>query len=146
MTPPTHAGDRPSLRTFLSVLAATGALSALVVRAAVAAAPDPVRTPLAWGAGTAAAVLGAAVATAAHSLRAARGLRHRLDSVTRDLGRLLHQQARTSDETRQEHQRLIDELARQGAEFTETFEAERRTSPSATASTAVRSPRRRPPR
>ncbi|MEU8970666.1 ATP-binding protein [Streptomyces monashensis] len=125
MTPPTHAGDRPSLRTFFSVLAAIGVLSALVVCAAVAAAPDSVRTPLAWGAGAAAAVLSAAVATAAHGLRVTRGLRHRLESATRDLGRLLHQQARTSEETRQEQQRLIDELAQQRTEFTETYEAER---------------------
>ncbi|MGN5381652.1 hypothetical protein ACQ4WX_44880 [Streptomyces lasalocidi] len=124
-TQPTHAGDRPSLRTFFSAPAAIGALSALVVCAAVAAAPDSVRTPLAWAAGTAAAVLSAAVATAAHGLGTTRGLRHRLEAATRDPGRLLHQQARTSEETRQEQQRLIDEPAQQRAEFTGTFEAER---------------------
>ncbi|MGW2465324.1 hypothetical protein ACWC2M_41100 [Streptomyces sp. NPDC001761] len=43
MTAPTHPGDRPSPRTFVSALAVTGVLSALVVCAAVAAAPDSVR-------------------------------------------------------------------------------------------------------
>ncbi|KMS85292.1 histidine kinase [Streptomyces regensis] len=125
MTAPTHPGDRPSLRTFVSALAVTGVLSALVVCAAVAAAPDSVRTPLAIGAGAAAVVLSAAVATAAHALRTARGTRRRLEGVTQDIGRLLQQQARTTEEARQEQQRLIDELAQQRTEFTESFAAER---------------------
>ncbi|QHA08624.1 histidine kinase [Streptomyces broussonetiae] len=125
MTPPTHPGDRPSLRTFFSVLAVAGAVSALVVCAAVAVAPDSVRTPLACGAGVAAVVLSTAVATAVHALRTTRDVRHRLRTVTQDLGRLLQQQARTTEESRQEQQRLIDELARQRTELTETFEAER---------------------
>ncbi|MET8772852.1 ATP-binding protein, partial [Streptomyces sp. NPDC004658] len=125
MTAPTHPGDRLSLRTFVSTLAVTGVLSALVVCAAVAAAPDSVRTPLATGAGAAAVVLSAAVATAAHALRTARGTRRRLESVTQDVGRLLQQQARTTEEARREQQRLIDELAQQRTEFTESFAAER---------------------
>ncbi|MEU1707010.1 hypothetical protein ABZ478_16585 [Streptomyces sp. NPDC005706] len=67
MTPLTPPGDRPVPRTFLVALTATAALSALVVWMAVAAAPGPVRAPLAWGAGAAAVVLSAAVATAAHA-------------------------------------------------------------------------------
>ncbi|MEW2514405.1 ATP-binding protein [Streptomyces sp. NPDC046870] len=125
MTAPTHPGDRPSLRTFVSALAVTGVLSALVVCAAVAVAPDAVRTPLAAGAGAAAVLFSTAVATAAHALRTARGTRRRLESVTQDVGRLLQQQARTAEEARQEQQRLIDELAQQRTEFTESFAAER---------------------
>ncbi|MER6431779.1 ATP-binding protein [Streptomyces sp900105245] len=125
MTAPTPPGDRPSLRTFVIALAATGALSALVVCAAVVAAPGGARTPLAWGGGAAAVLLGLAVATAAHALRAGRDTRARLESVTQDLGRLLQQQARATSETRQEQQRLIDELAEQRAEFTESFATER---------------------
>ncbi|MFG2356207.1 ATP-binding protein [Streptomyces sp. NPDC048521] len=125
MTAPTHPGDRPSLRTFVSALAVTGVLSALVVCAAVAAAPDSVRAPLAWGGGAGAVALSAAAATAAHALRAGRDVRRRLEDVTQDIGRLLRQQARTADEARQEQQRLIDELAQQRAEFTESSAAER---------------------
>ncbi|MET9453108.1 sensor histidine kinase, partial [Streptomyces cinerochromogenes] len=125
MTAPTHPGDRPSLRTFVSALAVTGVLSALAVCAAVAVAPGSVRTPLAWGAGATALVLSVAVATAAHALRAGRTTRRRLEGVTQDIGRLLQQQARTTEEARQEQQRLIDELAQQRTEFTESFAAER---------------------
>ncbi|GAA3153687.1 hypothetical protein GCM10010521_46880 [Streptomyces rameus] len=125
MTAPTHPGDRPSLRTFVSVLAVTGVLSALVVCAAVAVAPGSARTTLAWGGAAAAVALSAAVATAAHARRSARDARHRLEGATQDIGRLLQQQARTTEEARQEQQRLIDELARQRTEFTESFAAER---------------------
>ncbi|MFF9086382.1 ATP-binding protein [Streptomyces sp. NPDC014991] len=125
MTAPTHPGERPSLRTFVTALAVTGVLSALVVCTAVAVAPGSVRAPLAWGAGTAAVVLSAAVATAAHALRTARDARRRLEGATQDIGRLLQQQARATEEARQEQQRLIDELARQRTEFTESFAAER---------------------
>ncbi|WP_030347320.1 ATP-binding protein [Streptomyces sp. NRRL S-1022] len=125
MTAPTHPGDRPSLRPFASALAVTGVLSALAVCAAVAAAPGPVRTPLAWGTGAAAVVLSAAVATAAHALHTARTARRRLEGATQDIGRLLRQQARSTEEASREQQRLIDELARQRTELTESFAAER---------------------
>ncbi|MEU1408265.1 ATP-binding protein [Streptomyces sp. NPDC005728] len=117
MTAPTHPGDRPSLRTLASALAASGVLSALALFAAVSTAPDAVRAPLVWGGGTAAVVLCAAVTAAAHSGHAARDRRRRLESATRDIGRLLQQQAHASEETRREQQRFIDELAGQQAEF-----------------------------
>ncbi|GGR76699.1 MULTISPECIES: ATP-binding protein [Streptomyces] len=125
MTAPTHPGDRPSLRTFVSALAVTGVLSALAVCAAVAVAPGAARTPLAGGGAVAAVVLSAAVATAAHARRTARDTRQRLEGVTQDVGRLLQQQARTTEEAHREQQRLVDELARQRAELTESFTAER---------------------
>ncbi|MGW5538332.1 ATP-binding protein [Streptomyces sp. NPDC004009] len=125
MTPPTHPGDRSRSRTFAVALAATAALSALVVWAAVTAAPGPVRAPLAWGAGAAAAVLSAAVATAAHALRAARAGRRRLESMAQDLARLEQRQARAAEEARQEQQRLAGEFARGRTELTESFAAER---------------------
>ncbi|MGW8701083.1 ATP-binding protein [Streptomyces eurythermus] len=125
MTAPTHPGDRPSLRTFVSALAVTGVLSALAVCAAVAVAPGAARTPLAGGGAVAAVVLSVAVATAAHARRTARDTRQRLEGVTQDVGRLLQQQARTTEEAQQEQQRLVDELARQRAELTESFTAER---------------------
>ncbi|MFF4712752.1 ATP-binding protein [Streptomyces eurythermus] len=125
MTAPTHPGDRPPVRTFVSALAVTGVLSALAVCAAVAVAPGAARTPLAGGGAVAAVVLSVAVATAAHARRTARNTRQRLEGVTQDVGRLLQQQARTTEEAHQEQQRLVDELARQRAELTESFTAER---------------------
>src|SRR5438093_712703 len=115
MTVPTHPGERPSFRLLAAALAVSGALSVLVVVAAVSAAPDPVRAPLAWGGGAAAVVLCAAVATAAHAGHSARGARRRLESATQDIGRLLRQQARSAEEASREQQRFIDELAEQRA-------------------------------
>ncbi|MYX99328.1 histidine kinase, partial [Streptomyces sp. SID486] len=125
MTAPTHPGDRPSLRTFVSALAVTGVLSALAVCAAVAVAPGAARTALASGGAAAAVVLSAAVATAAHTRRAARDARRRLEDLTQEIGRLLQQQARTTDEARREQQRLTGELSRQRTELTESSAAER---------------------
>ncbi|WP_046732218.1 ATP-binding protein [Streptomyces humi] len=125
MTAPTHPGDRPSPRTLAPTLALTAVVSALAVVAAVTAAPASVRTPLALGASAAALLLCAAVTWAVHAARTARGARRRLEAVSQDIGRLLQQQARTTEEARQEQQRLIDELAQQRSEFAESFEQER---------------------
>ncbi|WP_406431453.1 ATP-binding protein [Streptomyces sp. NBC_00631] len=125
MTAPTHPGERPSPRTLVPTFALTAVVSALVVVAAVTAAPASVRTPLALGASAAALLLCTAVTWAVHAARAARGARRRLEAVSQDIGRLLQQQARTTEEARQEQQRLIDELAHQRSEFADTFEQER---------------------
>ncbi|MGW3126544.1 ATP-binding protein [Streptomyces sp. NPDC001076] len=125
MTAPTHPGERPSLRTLVPTFALTGVVSALAVVAAVTAAPASVRTPLALGASAAALLLCAAVTWAVHAARTARAARRRLETVSQDIGRLLHQQARTTEEARLEQQRLIDELAQQRSEFADSFEQER---------------------
>ncbi|WP_316768142.1 sensor histidine kinase [Streptomyces sasae] len=125
MTAPTHPGDRPSLRRLAPTIALTAVVSALAVVAAVTAAPHSVRVPLALGGSAAALLLCAAVTWAVHAGRAARGARRRLETVSQDIGRLLQQQARTTEEARQEQQRLIDELAQQRSEFADSFEQER---------------------
>ncbi|MEU5312929.1 ATP-binding protein [Streptomyces sp. NPDC021562] len=125
MTAPTPPGDRPSLRTLAPTLVPTAVVSALAVVAAVTAAPASVRTPLALGASVAALLLCATVTWAVHAARTARAARRRLETVTQDIGRLLQQQARTTEEARQEQQRLIDELAQQRSEFADSFEQER---------------------
>ncbi|MEU3136072.1 ATP-binding protein [Streptomyces sp. NPDC006854] len=65
---PSH---RPTALALLISAAATGTLTLW----AVAAAPDTVRTPLAWGAGAAAVLLSVCVAVTAHTLGTARTLR-----------------------------------------------------------------------
>ncbi|MFG2958274.1 ATP-binding protein [Streptomyces sp. NPDC048291] len=125
MTAPTHPGERPALRTLVPTFALTAVVSALAVFAAVTAAPASVRTPLALGGSAAALLLCAAVTWAVHTTRAARGARRRLEAVSQDIGRLLQQQARTTEDARQEQQRLIDELAQQRSEFADSFEQER---------------------
>ncbi|MEU6549295.1 ATP-binding protein [Streptomyces sp. NPDC046915] len=125
MTAPTPDGERPTFRTIAPALALTGILSAFVIVTAVDLAPTSVRTPLAWAASAAALVLCAAVASAVHAVQGERSARRRLETVTQDLGRLLQQQARATEESRQEQQHLIDELAEQRAELTASFDQER---------------------
>ncbi|MEW1777394.1 ATP-binding protein [Streptomyces sp. NPDC086777] len=125
MTAPTHPGERPALRTLVPTFALTAVVSALVVVAAATAAPASVRTPLTLGASAAALLLCAAVTWAVHAARAARAARRRLEVVSQDIGRLLQQQARATEDARQEQQRLIDELAEQRSEFADSFEQER---------------------
>ncbi|WP_299535307.1 ATP-binding protein [uncultured Streptomyces sp.] len=66
---------RPSLRSSAPALLISAALTGLACVAAVVAAPEGVRTPLAWGAGCAAVLLTAAVTVSVHSLHTARALR-----------------------------------------------------------------------
>ncbi|MFF4896347.1 ATP-binding protein [Streptomyces sp. NPDC001068] len=125
MTATTQPGDRPAFRTLVPTLGLTAVVSALVVAAAVIAAPATVRVPLALGAGAAGLLLCAAVTWAVHAARAARRARRRLDAVNQDIGRLLQQHARSTEDARQEQQRLIDELAQQRSEFADSLEQER---------------------
>ncbi|MEU8789905.1 ATP-binding protein [Streptomyces sp. NPDC048643] len=125
MTPPLPSGERPALRAVAPPVLAAAALAAIAVVAAVLLAPAAARTPLAWGLGSAAVLLCAAVAVAARAVRAARLLRGRLDSVTQDAGRLLHERARQAEEFGQERARLADEAARDRAHAAETAGRER---------------------
>ncbi|MFF9391754.1 sensor histidine kinase [Streptomyces griseoluteus] len=117
MTAPTPPGDRPALRTPALALAATAALSALALGAAVAVAPHAARNALLWDGGSAAVVLCVAVTAAAHARSVARRARLRLAGVLAEVERLERQRTSATEETRREQQRLIDELAAQRAEF-----------------------------
>ncbi|MEU5714807.1 ATP-binding protein [Streptomyces sp. NPDC020403] len=66
---------RPSLRPTALALLISAAVTGSLCLWAVAAAPDAVRTPLAWGAGAASLLLCAAVTVTVHTLGAARRLR-----------------------------------------------------------------------
>ncbi|MFE2823008.1 ATP-binding protein [Streptomyces sp. NPDC059271] len=125
MTPPLPSGERPALRAVAPPVLTAAALAAIAVVAAVLLAPATARTPLAWGLGTAAVLLCAAVAVAARSVRAARLLRGRLESVTQDTGRLLHERARQAEEFGQERARLADEAARDRVHAAENADRER---------------------
>ncbi|MFE9434224.1 ATP-binding protein [Streptomyces sp. NPDC006640] len=125
MTPPLPSGERPALRAIAPPVLTAVALAAIAVVAAVLLAPATARTPLAWGLGTAAVLLCAAVAVAARSVRAARLLRGRLESVTQDTGRLLHERARQAEEFGQERARLADEAARDRVHAAENADRER---------------------
>ncbi|MFJ9621118.1 ATP-binding protein [Streptomyces sp. NPDC101181] len=66
---------RPSLRPTALALLISAAVTGAPALWAVAAAPQAVRTPLAWGAGAAAVLLSVCVAVTVHTLRSARNLR-----------------------------------------------------------------------
>ncbi|MPY38143.1 sensor histidine kinase, partial [Streptomyces adustus] len=125
MTASAAHGDRPALRSHLTVALPTAALSTLVVCCSVAAAPHSVRGPLAWGAGAAAVLLCAAVTVAAHGLRTARAARTALRAANDEAQRALHEGARAAEQWRRENQRLGDAAGHERARLLEDFAHER---------------------
>lgn len=108
---PSH---RPTALALLISAAATGTLTLW----GVAAAPDSVRTPLAWGAGAAAVLLSACVAVAVHTLGTARRLRAQLAA---DAERFTSETSRLVSASAVEAQRFTAETARiKGAAAAET--------------------------
>ncbi|MEU9136068.1 ATP-binding protein [Streptomyces sp. NPDC048404] len=125
MTPPLPSGERPIPRTTAKAALAAAVPAAAAVVAAVLLAPEPARVPLAWGTGAAAVLLCAAVAMAAHAVQSRRLALRRLDSVTKDVGRLLQERARLAEEFGQDRARLADEAARERARAAESAAQER---------------------
>ncbi|MGW7261838.1 ATP-binding protein [Streptomyces sp. NPDC054842] len=125
MTAPLPPGDRPTFRTVAPAPLLTAALAALVVVGSVVLAPQSVRAPLAWGAGAGAVLLCAAVTVATRAAQTAKVLRRRLDAVTADTGRLLHERARQAEEFARERGRLAGELAQDRARLAEDAARER---------------------
>ncbi|MFE1286968.1 ATP-binding protein [Streptomyces sp. NPDC058751] len=125
MTPPQPSGERPAPRTTAKAVLTAAVPAAAAVAAAVLLAPEPARAPLAWGTGTAAALLCAAVAVAAHALQAKRIALRRLEAVTKDVGRILQERARLAEEFGQERARLTDEAARERTRAAEAAAQER---------------------
>ncbi|APS19954.1 MULTISPECIES: sensor histidine kinase [Streptomyces] len=108
---PSH---RPTALALLISAAATGTLTLW----AVAAAPDTVRTPLAWGAGAAAVLLSVCVAVTVHTLGAARTLR---TLRAADAQRFTSETSRLVSASAVEAQRFTAETARiKGAAASET--------------------------
>ncbi|MFG2624506.1 sensor histidine kinase [Streptomyces sp. NPDC048473] len=106
--------SRPTALALLISLAVTGSLCLW----AVAAAPDSVRTASAWGAGTAAVLLSAAVAATVHARATANRLRARLAAETQ---RFTGEISRLVSSSAAEGQRFTAETARiKAAAETET--------------------------
>ncbi|MGW0970679.1 ATP-binding protein [Streptomyces sp. NPDC002516] len=125
MTPPPPSGERPSPRATTRAALASAVPAAAAVVAAVLLAPEPARVPLAWGTGAAALLLCVAVTVAARAVQARRLALARLDSVTKDVGRLVQERARQAEEFGRERARLVDEAARERARLTEAAAQER---------------------
>ncbi|MFE9098739.1 ATP-binding protein [Streptomyces sp. NPDC007264] len=125
MTAPTPSGERPAVRAVAPASLATAVVAGLAVTAAVMAAPEAVRVPLAWGGAAAALLLCVAVGFAVHGARAARVARRRLDAVAQDASRMLQERARLAEEFSQERGRLTDGFIEERVRLSEEFERER---------------------
>ncbi|MFF8613788.1 sensor histidine kinase [Streptomyces sp. NPDC015350] len=116
--------SRPTAAALLISLAVTGALCLW----AVVAAPDSVRTTLAWGAGAAAVLLSAAVATAVHARGAANRLRARIASenqrFTGEISRLVSASAAEGQRFTAETARIKSAAAAETARIRSASEAE----------------------
>ncbi|MFV0129325.1 ATP-binding protein [Streptomyces sp. HMX112] len=94
----------------------SAAVTGLLCVGAVAVAPDSVRTPLAWGAATAAVLLTAAVTTAAYALHTARHLRARNAALATETAHRAAAADRAVAEARSEAARVAAEAGRATAE------------------------------
>ncbi|MFJ8545375.1 ATP-binding protein [Streptomyces sp. NPDC093586] len=125
MMTPLLPGDRPTPRSVLPVPLLTAVPAALAVVAAVLLVPDAAAGAVAVTGTVAAALLCAAAAVAAHAVLSARAARTRLDTVTQDVGRLLQDRSRLTEESRRQHERLTGELARERARLSAELDQER---------------------
>ncbi|MFF3172634.1 ATP-binding protein [Streptomyces sp. NPDC057900] len=100
---------RPSTRPTAIALLATVVITGSLCLWAVLAAPDSARTAVAWGAGAAAVLLSAAVATAVHARASARRLREENAAETRRFGA---ETSRLVSASAQEAQRFTAETAK----------------------------------
>ncbi|MFF1645291.1 sensor histidine kinase [Streptomyces sp. NPDC058240] len=116
--------SRPTAAALLVSLAVTGSLCLW----AVVAAPDSVRTELAWGAGAAAVLLSAAVATAVQARSNAGRLRARLASETQrftgEISRLVSASAAEGQRFTAETARIKSAAAAETARLRSATEAE----------------------
>ncbi|MFJ3985260.1 sensor histidine kinase [Streptomyces fungicidicus] len=125
MTSPLLPGDRPTPRSLLPVPLLTAGLSALAVLAACFLVPDAAVGATAVVGTVAAVLLCAAAAVAAYTALSARAARARLESVTQDVGRLLQERARLTEDSRRQHERLTGELNRERARLSADLDQER---------------------
>ncbi|MFE2278805.1 ATP-binding protein [Streptomyces sp. NPDC059454] len=125
MTSPLLPGDRPTLRGMLPVPVLTAALAAVAVVAAAFLVPDSAVTAVVATGTIAAVLLCAAAAVATYAVLSVRAARARLDAVTQDVGRLLQERARLTEDARRQHERLTGELTRERARLSAELDQER---------------------
>ncbi|MFD7702701.1 ATP-binding protein [Streptomyces caelestis] len=118
-------GDRPAPRSLLPVPLLTAALAAVAVVAAAFLVPDSAAAAVMATGAVAAVLLCAAAAVATYTVLSARAARTRLDAVTQDVGRLLQERARLTEESRRQHERLTGELTRERARLSAELDQER---------------------
>ncbi|MFJ7124430.1 ATP-binding protein [Streptomyces albogriseolus] len=125
MTSPLLPGDRPTPRSLLPAPVLTAACCAVAVVAAFFLAPQAaIGTVLVTGV-IASMLLCAAVTAAAYAHLSARAARARLEAVTQDVGRLLQERSRLTEDARRRHELLTGELTRERARLSAELDQER---------------------
>ncbi|WP_431992402.1 ATP-binding protein [Streptomyces albogriseolus] len=125
MTSPLLPGDRPTPRSLLPAPVLTAACCAVAVVAAFFLAPQAaIGTVLVTGV-VASVLLCAAVTAAAYARLSARAARARLEAVTQDVGRLLQERSRLTEDARRRHELLTGELTRERARLSAELDQER---------------------
>ncbi|GHG17280.1 histidine kinase [Streptomyces albogriseolus] len=125
MTSPLLPGDRPTPRSLLPAPVLTAACCAVAVVAAFFLAPQAaIGTVLVTGV-IASVLLCAAVTAAAYAHLSARAARARLEAVTQDVGRLLQERSRLTEDARRRHELLTGELTRERARLSADLDQER---------------------
>ncbi|WP_369156480.1 ATP-binding protein [Streptomyces sp. R02] len=125
MTSPLLPGDRPTPRSLLPAPVLTAAFCAVAAVAAFLLVPDAVTGAVLVTGVAASVLLCAAVTAAAYGHLSARAARERLEAVTQDVGRLLQERSRTTEEARRRHELLTGELTRERARLSAELDQER---------------------
>ncbi|MER7740551.1 ATP-binding protein, partial [Streptomyces sp. NPDC096538] len=125
MTSPLLPGDRPTPRSLLPAPVLTAAICAVAVVASCFLVPDTAIYAVLVTGVIASLLLCAAVTAAAHATLSARAARARLEAVTQDVGRLLQERSRLTEESRRQHERLTGELNRERARLSAELDQER---------------------
>ncbi|MGA5417385.1 ATP-binding protein [Streptomyces pseudogriseolus] len=125
MTSPLLPGDRPAPRSLLPAPVLTAAFCAVAVVAAFLLVPDAAIDAVLVTGVVASVLLCATVTVAAYGHLSARAARERLEAVTQDVGRLLQERSRTTEEARRQHELLTGELTRERARLSAELDQER---------------------
>ncbi|MEU0766607.1 ATP-binding protein [Streptomyces albogriseolus] len=125
MTSPLLPGDRPTPRSLLPAPVLTAACCAVAVVAAFFLAPQAAIGAVLVTGVIASVLLCAAVTAAAYAQLSARAARARLEAVTQDVGRLLQERSRLTEDARRRHELLTGELTRERARLSAELDQER---------------------
>ncbi len=125
MTSPLLPGDRPTPRSLLPAPVLTAAFCAVAVVAAFFLVPDAAIGAVLVTGVVASVLLCAAVTAAAYARLTARSARERLEAVTQDVGRLLQERSRLTEDARRRHELLTGELTRERARLSAELDQER---------------------
>ncbi|MFC8936749.1 ATP-binding protein [Streptomyces griseoincarnatus] len=125
MTSPLLPGDRPTPRSLLPAPVLTAAFCAVAVVAAFFLVPDAAIGAVLVTGVVASVLLCAAVTAAAYARLTARSARERLEAVTQDVGRLLQERSRLTEDARRQHELLTGELTRERARLSAELDQER---------------------